>query len=63
MRQIWIPKAGPPEVLEVREARDPLLLTARQLPRVVVGSMGQSDRLQRRCRGAASCASGSRPAA
>ncbi len=24
MRQIWIPKAGPPEVLEVREARDPL---------------------------------------
>ncbi len=24
MRQIWIPKAGPPEVLEVREAPDPL---------------------------------------
>lgn len=24
MRQIWIPKAGEPEVLEVREARDPL---------------------------------------
>jgi NADPH:quinone reductase-like Zn-dependent oxidoreductase len=24
MRQIWIPKAGAPEVLEVREARDPL---------------------------------------
>lgn len=24
MRQIWIPKAGPPEVLEVREATDPL---------------------------------------
>jgi NADPH:quinone reductase-like Zn-dependent oxidoreductase len=24
MRQIWIPKAGPPEILEVREARDPL---------------------------------------
>lgn len=24
MRQIWIPKAGPPEVLELREARDPL---------------------------------------
>jgi len=23
MRQIWIPKAGPPEVLEVRETRDP----------------------------------------
>lgn len=24
MRQIWIPKPGPPEVLELREARDPL---------------------------------------
>ncbi|MEB2345378.1 MAG: zinc-binding dehydrogenase [Deltaproteobacteria bacterium] len=24
MRQVWIPKAGPPEVLELREARDPL---------------------------------------
>jgi NADPH:quinone reductase-like Zn-dependent oxidoreductase len=24
MRQIWIPKAGPPEVLSLREARDPL---------------------------------------
>jgi NADPH:quinone reductase-like Zn-dependent oxidoreductase len=24
MRQIWIPKPGPPEVLEVREERDPL---------------------------------------
>jgi NADPH:quinone reductase-like Zn-dependent oxidoreductase len=24
MRQIWIPKTGPPEVLELREARDPL---------------------------------------
>ena len=24
MRQIWIPRAGPPEVLEIREARDPL---------------------------------------
>ena len=24
MRQIWIPKAGPPEVLELREATDPL---------------------------------------
>ncbi len=24
MRQVWIPKAGPPEVLEVREAPDPL---------------------------------------
>ena len=24
MRQVWIPKAGPPEVLEVREARDPI---------------------------------------
>ena len=23
MRQIWIPKAGPPEVLEIREAPDP----------------------------------------
>src|SRR5579872_6958630 len=23
MRQIWIPKAGPPEVLEVKEAPDP----------------------------------------
>src|SRR5690606_38290251 len=23
MRQIWIPRAGPPEVLEVREAPDP----------------------------------------
>ena len=23
MRQVWIPKAGPPEVLELREARDP----------------------------------------
>jgi NADPH:quinone reductase-like Zn-dependent oxidoreductase len=24
MRQIWIPRPGPPEVLEIREARDPL---------------------------------------
>ncbi|HKJ25743.1 MAG TPA: alcohol dehydrogenase catalytic domain-containing protein, partial [Myxococcota bacterium] len=24
MRQIWIPKPGPPEVLELREAADPL---------------------------------------
>ena len=24
MRQIWITKAGPPEVLEVREAPDPV---------------------------------------
>ncbi len=24
MRRIWIPKAGPPEVLEIREERDPL---------------------------------------
>lgn len=24
MRQVWIPRAGPPEVLEVREARDPI---------------------------------------
>jgi NADPH:quinone reductase-like Zn-dependent oxidoreductase len=24
MRQVWIPKSGPPEVLELREARDPL---------------------------------------
>jgi len=24
MRQVWIPKAGPPEVLELREARDPI---------------------------------------
>jgi NADPH:quinone reductase-like Zn-dependent oxidoreductase len=24
MRQVWIPKPGPPEVLELREARDPL---------------------------------------
>jgi len=24
VRQVWIPKAGPPEVLELREARDPL---------------------------------------
>jgi NADPH:quinone reductase-like Zn-dependent oxidoreductase len=24
MRQVWIPKAGPPEVLELREARDPV---------------------------------------
>jgi NADPH:quinone reductase-like Zn-dependent oxidoreductase len=24
MRQVWIPRAGPPEVLELREARDPL---------------------------------------
>jgi NADPH:quinone reductase-like Zn-dependent oxidoreductase len=24
MRQVWIPRPGPPEVLEVREARDPL---------------------------------------
>ena len=23
MRQVWIPKAGPPEVLEIREAPDP----------------------------------------
>ena len=23
MRQIWIPRAGPPEVLEIREAPDP----------------------------------------
>jgi NADPH:quinone reductase-like Zn-dependent oxidoreductase len=23
MRQVWIPKAGPPEVLEVRTAADP----------------------------------------
>ena len=23
MQQIWIPKAGPPEVLELREAPDP----------------------------------------
>ena len=24
MRQVWIPKAGPPDVLELREARDPI---------------------------------------
>jgi NADPH:quinone reductase-like Zn-dependent oxidoreductase len=24
MRQVWIPRAGPPEVLELRDARDPL---------------------------------------
>ena len=24
MRQVWIPRAGPPEVLELREAPDPL---------------------------------------
>ena len=29
MRQVWIPKAGAPEVLEVREARDPIPKPAR----------------------------------
>lgn len=50
MRQIWIPKAGPPEVLELREARDPLPKAGELRIRVeasgvnfadVVGRLGQ----------------------
>ncbi len=50
MRQIWIPKAGPPEVLEVREAADPLPAPGEARIRVeasgvnfadVVGRLGQ----------------------
>ncbi|MBW2314973.1 MAG: zinc-binding dehydrogenase [Deltaproteobacteria bacterium] len=50
MRQIWIPKAGPPEVLELREAPDPLPAPGEVRIRVeasgvnfadVVGRLGQ----------------------
>ena len=38
MRQIWIPRTGPPEVLEVREAPDPL--PARGQLRIRVEAVG-----------------------
>jgi NADPH:quinone reductase-like Zn-dependent oxidoreductase len=43
MRQIWIPKAGPPEVLELREARDPLPKAGELRIRVAASGVNFAD--------------------
>ncbi len=43
MRQIWIPKAGPPEVLELREARDPLPAAGEMRIRVAASGVNFAD--------------------
>jgi NADPH:quinone reductase-like Zn-dependent oxidoreductase len=43
MRQVWIPKAGPPEVLELREARDPLPRPREMRIRVVAAGVNFAD--------------------
>ncbi len=56
MRQVWIPRSGPPEVLELRETRDPLPAPREVRVRVeacgvnysdVLGRMGQYSDLPR----------------
>ena len=43
MRQVWIPKAGPPEVLEVREAPDPTPATGEMRVRVEATGVNFAD--------------------
>jgi len=43
MRQIWIPKAGPPEVLALREARDPLPVRGQVRIRVEAAGVNFAD--------------------
>ena len=43
MRQVWIPKAGAPEVLEVREARDPLPAAGELRVRVEAAGVNFAD--------------------
>ncbi|MCG8587827.1 MAG: medium chain dehydrogenase/reductase family protein [Proteobacteria bacterium] len=43
MRQVWIPRAGPPEVLEVREAPDPLPSAGEVRIRVAASGVNFAD--------------------
>ena len=43
MRSVWIPKAGPPEVLEVRESGDPTPRTGQVLVRVPAAGVNFAD--------------------
>src|SRR4029077_5227766 len=43
MRSVWIPKAGPPEVLEVRESADPSPRTGQVLIRVRAAGVNFAD--------------------
>jgi NADPH:quinone reductase-like Zn-dependent oxidoreductase len=43
MRQVWIPRAGPPEVLELREARDPLPKPGELRVRVAAAGVNFAD--------------------
>src|SRR5258708_2148349 len=47
MRQVWITKAGPPEVLEVREAPDPVAGARKVRIRVRAAGINFSDLLAR----------------
>jgi len=44
MRSVWIPKAGPPEVLEVRESADPTPRTGQVLVRVRAAGVNEGMR-------------------
>src|SRR5215468_3392616 len=43
MRSVWIPKAGPPEVLEVRESPDPVPGAGQALIRVRAAGVNFAD--------------------
>jgi NADPH:quinone reductase-like Zn-dependent oxidoreductase len=43
MRQVWIPKAGPPEVLELRETRDPIPKQGEMRIRVAAAGVNFAD--------------------
>src|SRR2546423_15038142 len=47
MRQVWIPKAGPPEVLQVREAPDPIPTAGEVRVRVEASGINFADLLAR----------------
>src|SRR5256884_8854626 len=47
MRQVWIPKAGPPEVLQVREAPDPTPRAGEVRIRVEASGINFADLLAR----------------
>ncbi len=47
MRQVWIPRKGPPEVLEVREAPDPMPGPGEVRVRVAASGVNFADILAR----------------
>jgi NADPH:quinone reductase-like Zn-dependent oxidoreductase len=50
MRQIWITKAGPPEVLEIKEAPDPNPKAREVRIRVEASGVNFADIMCRSCR-------------